>query len=322
MRSIEYFHFTVPSLSALPPAMRAAIEQHQPAQEIRGIIVIPPQEYPDTRLKLLAHLPFRWQKTPRRTLVFGERQITILSAEQSGGLATTVIPIDAIVSIDLAVVLLYAYLRLAWLTGGGLYTQKIEFNAVGERAIRNQVNLLRAGGRSEPEQRAPSGALEEVLAPLPLKFRNYMRLALLTGEDLAAVVYQPAVRRGKGWLRPYIAPNRAVGLTACDVVIVEEQLRAYTKYGMVTRYFSTAHLQRVSFDSYDDMPEIVWMQLSSGTDQASQPVRILLTTAGAVAFYGACRTALGVPVTWTEHRAAEPDQTAEQEPAEEVVGSR
>lgn len=272
MKTVHYFLTQVDSLDTLPRETAAAIQAEAHSQALNGMIVIPPQEYPVVRSMRLLHLPFLWRITPKRTLAFGERDLICVSVDGQGQMVTHVVPLTSITSLEIATVLLYAWAQFTWTGRGQVETLKIEFNAVGERLLRQHMGGMRgASFTCQPNLVAADPRVEQVVAEMPLKFRNYLRYALLTGEKLRAVLFQPAFRRGDSRLHPYLAPSRAIGLTDRAVVLVEEDVAARTTYGVITRYFPLEKVADVRFEP-DDV--CVWLSLAVGQRGATQTVRL------------------------------------------------
>ncbi|MCC7205774.1 MAG: hypothetical protein IT323_00615 [Anaerolineae bacterium] len=278
-KAVHYFLTQVDSLDTLPRETAAAIRAHMQGQSLDGLIVIPPQEYPVMRSMKLLHLPFMWRVTPKRTLAFGERDLMCVSVDSQGRMATHVMPLASITSLEIATVLLYAWAQFAWADGGQVQTLKIEFNAVGEHLLRRKMAALRdAAFTVQPALVAPDPRAEQIVGDMPLKFRNYLRYALLKDEPVRAAFYQPAFRRGDSRLRPYLAPNRAIALTDRAVVLVEEDVAGHTTYGVITRYLPLDKIADVRFEQDE---ACIWLSLAVGEGGVTQTVRLPLQTARA-----------------------------------------
>ncbi len=285
MKAVHYFLTQVDSLDTLPRETAAAIQAQAHGQALDGLLVIPPQEYPVVRSGRLLHLPFLWRITPKRTLAFGERDLICVSVDSHGQAITHTIPLNSIISLEIATVLLYAWAQFTWTAHGQVETLKIEFNAVGEHILRRRLGAIR-GVSFAPhcELIARDPDVESDAAAMPLKFRNYLNYALLKGEALRAVLFQPAFRRGEGRLRPYLAPNRAIGLTDRSVVLVEEDVAGHNTYGVITRYFPLEKIADARFESDD---HCVWLSMAIGESGATQTVRLPVQTSRAPALEAA-----------------------------------
>ncbi len=267
VKPIDRFLTKVETVDELPGPVAAAVRQSQADQSIFGIVVIPPQEYPIRRIGWLGDLPFGWRVTPRRTVVFGERFVVIVDADRMGSLDTTVIPLNTITSLELATVLLYAYMQLTWIDGDQIRSTKVEFNAVDEHIIRCYLDQLRDFSSIHQE---PVPLVQDTsLAHLPLKFRNYLRMALLPGERLVVAVHQPPIRRAGGWLRPLISPHRTVAITNQHVILLEDELRSHMEYAIITRFLPVRCIQSLAFERTEDA---VWMRLSLGDTAAKHHI--------------------------------------------------
>ncbi len=258
------FPIPIAAVDDLLPPVRAALIQHQPTSTGQRIIRIPPGAYPIRRSAWLFELSFGWRRTPERFLGFGDDGITIVEIDDDGKLSAAHIPLACLLEIYMETVLLYSSLEFVWMQGKHLETKKIEYNTVGETLIRRQIDRTRAAC---PSMLAPARVLprEETLAPLPLKFRNYLRSCLLPGEPLHAAVYQPAIRQTAGTFRPYISPNRTIGITERFVILVEDrqvlqrgERSAESDYAMIEHFYPLRHIEQVTIDT---TPDVSWLRL-------------------------------------------------------------
>ena len=95
---------------------------------------------------------------------------------------------------------------------------RLEFSTVGLHMLRAAVGRLAGGPPASAANPAPGISL----AALPLKFRNYLRTALLPGEAVRAACFLPEVLPDGGWLRSRLAPNRTVAFTDWHMIVLEE----------------------------------------------------------------------------------------------------
>jgi hypothetical protein len=285
-KAVTYFLYPVQSLDDLPMPIGEAIRPHLADDQIRSIIVIPPQDYAvrreETRWK--KNLPFRWRDTPQRTLVFGDRQLVMVEAEKNGDIHSLVIPLDCLIYAGLATILLYAYLELVWVSGQQIEKRFIEYNAVGERLIRKQVEWA----RTQIVPRMPGFAhmpSSQTSAQLPFKFNNYLKFGLLPDENVLVAVHQPAIRRGEGWLQPYISPNRTVAITDSHLIILEEaERKRKSSYGIITRFIPLDRLQQAQFHVE---AELCWLYLTLGFGDTTERLEIPLEAANSRDLRGA-----------------------------------
>lgn len=285
-KTVEYFLFPVEAVADLPAPVAALVEQAGFAPQT--ILVIPPQEYPIYHQYRFFALAYGERTTPRRTLVFGADRLLVI--EQAAALRQIVIPYQAIVALDLAVVLLYAYITLTWQAAERRETLKIEYNAVGEALIRSGAQHIR---RTYPllESSAPDSTLT-ILGALPLKFRNYLRFSLLPDEQVFSAVFQPALEYPRRLLRTRLAGDRTIALTTAGITILETDASRAIQYGVTTRYFPLAALERVTFEPRADT--FTWMDIGLPGYDVSLP----LTAANAEAVAAALERFLpGVPVS-------------------------
>jgi hypothetical protein len=272
MKAVHYFLTQVESLDTLPRETAGAIRAQAQGQALGGLIVIPPQEYPVARSGRLLHLPFLWRVTPKRTLAFGERDIICVSVDSRGRSLTHTIPLKAIVSLEIATVLLYAWAQFTWTGHGQVETLKIEFNAVGEHVLRRRLEAIRGAWFARQDDLIVGDPNVECdIAAMPLKFRNYLHYGLLKGETLKAVLFQPAFRRVEARFRPYLAPSRAIGLTDRAIVLVEEDVAGHATYGVITRYLPLEKIADVRFEPDEDC---MWLSIAVGEGEAKQVIRL------------------------------------------------
>jgi hypothetical protein len=289
VKPIDRFLIQVETVDELPGPVSAAIRQIQADQSILGIVVIPPQEYPIRRIGWLGDLAFGWRVTPQRTVVLGEYEVVIVDVDHTGSLDTTTIPLKAIIGFELATVLLYAYMQLTWIDGDQTRSAKIEFNAVDEHIIRCYLDQLRDLSSAHPQ--AMPLAQDANFAELPLKFRNYLRMALLPCERLLVVVHQPPIHRVEGWWHPFISPHRTIAITDQHVIVLEDDLRSHLQYTIITRFLPLRYVQSLTFET---TPDAVWMRLSVGDLRTAQDIAIPLDAIAAETIEGALEDILRV----------------------------
>ncbi len=273
-KSVEYFLFLVPTVEDLPaPVAEIVGEAGFPPQTI---LIVPPQEYPIFHQYRFFSMTYGQRTTPRRTLVFGADRLLVI--EQEAALRQIVIPYEALVSLDLAIVLLYAYISFTWRAHDRFETLKVEYNAVGESFIRAEAQRIRQ--TRPPLPLAAPDATEAILRALPLKFRNYLRFSLFGGEQVFSAVYQPAIEYPRRTLRPRLSGDRTVALTSAGMTVLEEEASRVLNYGLTTRCFPLSSLDRVDFEP---QPDFTWMRLSL----PAQDTRIPLSHANADAIHQA-----------------------------------
>ncbi len=282
-KAIEYFLYPVDSVSELPEPVQHEIAQ-LPPQSVHRMVVVPPQDFPVIRFKRFGNLPFGWRTTPKRVLIFGDQYTAIINSEPAGQITTITIPLDAIVTIELATMLLRAHVEFTWLCGNQTETFKIEFNAVGELLIRRELNYLRSviAERARLPNRNQSNLPEVAIANLPLKYRNYVRYALLSQERILAAIYQPAVRQSQRLLRGYLSPNRAVAVTNQHLIAVEDERWGIKgDYGVITRFIPLNRICRITFEP---LPDATWVRFTLGAPESGAELSIPLSPDEAISF--------------------------------------
>jgi hypothetical protein len=272
-KAVEYFLYPVPTVDDLAAPV-AEIARHELARQLaarqqpfapHSILVVPPQDYPRFRQTRFFSVAYGERVTPQRTLLFGPDRLTVI--ERDTGLRRIDIPYAALVSVEMAVVLLYAYVAFRWMNGDRLETLKIEYNAVGEAFIRDAVQHLRS---TWPQAATATGdQTQAILKPLPMKFRNYLRLSLLPGEQVGGVVFQPAIGSPRRWLRPRLSGDRTVALTTAGITLVEEEASWSLGYGVATRYFPAESIIRIDLEPSGNL---VWARIRLTGHNAHVPL--------------------------------------------------
>jgi hypothetical protein len=290
------FPYIVESMNQLPVRAAAAIRLHQSEASIHSITVFPPQYYSTMHLGRLSRRWFGLRKTPRRTVVLGDHQAIIVAVDRGGRQTTQVIPYSALIEIELALMILYAYVQFTWMDEGQAETVKIEFNAVRTAIIRERLDWLRdmISAHSRHSAPCPEGEEESLLTNAPGKLRSYLKAALLPTEPLLTAVYQSALRRSKGWARSrYISPNRIVALTDRHLILVEEECVPYPTYGAITRFCPLDGIQFVTFESGSDA---IRMGVVLGTAQTTHEIGIPLSPANAAALRDSFGNTMAIPI--------------------------
>ncbi len=288
LRTVDRFPYCYSHLGELPQPVADKVREANGDAGVIGIIHLPPQERSSTFIGRFG-LRFLWHDTPTWTMVFGEQQLTLVSRDSDGQMVTYVIPHRDVVSIEIGTILLYAYVELQWLAADHIDRLKIEFNAIGERMIRMHLDQIR------PWIAPPIEALEVEGLPLPdlaLKFRNYLRMALLPGEKLREVVFQPAIFGRGRWIRTQLAQGRTIAVTDRHVLFVEDDPRPHNRYGVVTRYIPLGKVQNVSLDP---MPEYSWLRMIVGNTHLTREQAIPLEAPAAAILSDAICRQLSMP---------------------------
>jgi hypothetical protein len=278
----QRFPTLVHSVEELPPSLQEMVLPYQSGET--PIVRIPPGHYPFPRTLWRFLLPFGWRRTPERIMVFEPETITVIESDPDGPVTATSIPRAFLLKIHLVVVLLYSYIELVWVDGDHVETKKIEYNTVGEALIRRGMDRLRAAC---PPCLPPAEtrAREELLAPLPIKFRHYLRSSLLPDEQLYAAVYQPVIRQGSGPFRPRLSPNRAVGITERCMIVIEDRHDSASSdvdYAIYQYFYPFSHIQHVAVET---LPDVTWLKLQHGSGEVTQETDLALLPANAEALW-------------------------------------
>ena len=277
----QLFPTLVTSVGKLSAPLQEAVQPH--CSSTSHIVRIPPGYYPFRRTWGRIRGPFSWRQTPERIVVFEPDTITIIESNPAGLVTTTSVARTALLKIHVFVFLLYAYFELVWVDNDRIETRALEYNTVGEALILQGIDRLRtAYPPSLPP--APVEDRQALLARLPLKFRNYLRDSLLPDEQLYAAIFQPAIRQATGLMHPYLSPDRAVGITERQIILVENRRDRWSSdvgYSTFCCFYPLAHIQHITIEA---TPDVSWLRLLHGCGSVTQATDIALlpTNAGAL----------------------------------------
>ena len=267
-RGFETFLVPVDDVSALPATFAAALAAVHPLALVGGMLLIPPQPFLSSRLDRLRRPWYATRYTPQRLLAFGDEQITMVEQAGDSAAEPVVIPIDSLLAIDLTTILLHATVEFTWASGSQARALKLRYNAVGERFMEAEVNVVRAL-RTTVHRRRPALTREAAraeLADLPLKFRNYLWMTLLKDDAVVELVFQPAIRE-KGRFHRQIAPGRLIAVTTREILVLED-IR-YAEYGIARRSYPLSALAQVC---YEALPDGNGLRLTFRTGMAAHDV--------------------------------------------------
>jgi hypothetical protein len=187
-----------------------------------------------------------------------------------------VIPLADLLAIRLVSVLLYMYLELTWMSRDQCETIKIEFNAVGERMIKRELDHVRAVLAAQlPSQ---IGTVQEVpITHFPFKFQSYTYEDLLPGEKICLGVCEPKIQASSRYIHSYLSPNRVFVLTDKQLLVLEDRNRRFleadlSEYWMERCFYPRAQIRSVQFEP---QPNVTWMHLCLG-DRLAHEVRLPL----------------------------------------------
>ncbi len=275
----QQFPTLVTSVGKLSAPLQEAVRPH--CSNTSHIVRIPPGYYPFRRTWGKFRGSFGWRQTPERILVFEPDTITIIESNPAGLVTTTSVARTALLKIHVFVFLLYSYFELVWVDNDHIETRAFEYNTVGEKFIQQGIDRLRTAYPPDLPP-APVEDREALLARLPLKFRNYLRDSLLPDEQLYTAIFQPAIRQATGLIHPYLGPDRAVGITERQIILVEnrrDRLSAEVGYSTYCCFYPLTHIQHITIEATGD---ISWLKLRHGYGNVTQATDIALlpTNAG------------------------------------------
>lgn len=277
---LAHLPYVVETLEALPPQVAAVVEARHPADDRRVMIAIPVQEYPrqQSGWRRFVLFQFDWVRTPPRTLVFGERRITIVEQPEPDAITTYQIELNALASIELTHILLYNRLDLGWTTPDGFRTLAIEYSRVNDELIRAEIDHTRAL-LTTPDVPVTAAGATGSIDHLPLKFRNYLRSALLPDERVLVAAFQPPIRDSKRRFGRPLAPGRAIALTDRHLLVIDEgEATIVDRYAMTTGFYPLRALQGIAFER---TPDFTGLHIGLGPDAAPHSVHLLLSEANA-----------------------------------------
>lgn len=281
-KAIHDFAARVASLDDLPPSTAAAIRQHTSDAAIQALLTLPSQRYPLARAHRWRVLPFGWRLTPDRVLAYTPEALLVAETDAAGNVTVRGVPLDAVLVFEVTVNLLYGCLALHWVEDGRVVLQNLEFSTVGLHMMRTALDAWRKGLPYPPVDPAPGTSL----AALPLKFRNYLRTALLPGEAVRAACFLPEVPANGGWLRSRRAPNRTVAFTDWHVIVLEEDTGPrVANYSLTTRCLPWRGVRGLDLVTQPD--GLVEAVLTLGLDGVRQTWRWRLDPAAAEALRAA-----------------------------------
>ncbi|MCC6612526.1 MAG: hypothetical protein IT320_03550 [Anaerolineae bacterium] len=278
----DRFPILVTSIGKLSASLQQAVQPYCSGET--HIVRIPPGYYPFRRMWGRLELPFGWRRTPERIMVFEPDAITIIESDPAGQVTTTTVLRTALLKIHVFVELLYAYIELVWVDGNAIETRKFEYNTVGEALILQGIDRLRAA-YSPCLPAAQVDDREKTPARLPLKFHNYLRGSLLPDEQLLAAIFQPAIWQRTGVLRQCLSPNRAVGITERQIILVEDRKDRFSvevNYSTVCCFYPLAHIQHMDVEVTEDASRL---KLQHGCGGVMQATDIALSPANAEAVW-------------------------------------
>lgn len=254
-RSLERFPRIIQTLDDLPAPLVDSVRQHRSADAIQCTIYVPPGRYPFRRTLWRFELPFGWRRTPARALLIGERTITVIEVEPELAPVVTTVPLAKLLDVHLFLVLLYSWLELTWEDQGAAKSIRVEYNAVGDALIWDGVTRIRETFARHTFSAATAQPSVD-LSDFPFKFKSYLRISLMPGEQLIAAVYQPAIRAQGPTLQRFVTPNRAVLVTDHNVIVLEDQHNRFRRgdkgnadYVISRHFYPLDRLQRAQVAS-------------------------------------------------------------------------
>lgn len=270
------FARAVKSLDELDPAVGTALAKSiEPGEAIRQIIAAPKQALLGVGQKKQSWLNrwLPWELTPDWVLVVAEERVLVATVDRPRAVpVVTSTRIADMLSFETGKILLHAWVEWTCPAQNRADRTRIHYNAVGQRMFREALDYMRQGVAGFPS--ACNDRQLEYLSDLPFKFMNIITYdSLLPGEQVQAVVYQPAIWTTHLRLfRRQQAAARALVLTDRYLLIAEEELTGRADHwGLITRFFPR---NRIRSATVVREPTSVCLQLILEHRGATQTVRL------------------------------------------------
>jgi hypothetical protein len=269
---LSRFARTVKSLDDLEPTIGAVLAEHvEPGESIRQIIAAPRQAVLSSRhtAKGWFGMPLPWELTPDWVLVLMEERVLAAAVDQPGAMpVVTSTRIADILSLEMGAILLHAWLEWTFSSQGRTVRTRIYYNAVCQRLFQKALDTMRQGPGAPQTTRGDRHL--EYLYDLPFKFMNIiMRNLLLPGEQVQAVVYQPAIWTTRFRLfRRQQTAAMALVLTDSHILVAQEELTGRADHwGLITRFFPRCHIQHATMEQE---AAYIWLRLALERRGATQ----------------------------------------------------
>lgn len=242
-RSADFHPYTIDAIDALPAGLRAVAEAAMPAGErlVRGFVAPPDYRSPDGLSAPRA--------VPAQALLFLHGGVLHIQAAppNADAPAPVFLQPEKLLWMRSSHLLLHGQLELVSAMQGEAVRLAMEFNALGWRLLPPEWHTLvaRAIGMGTPattehveEKYIFSEQETELLEQTPDKFAEGLgRYGLYTGEQLAGVVFQPALwKQNLLTFDEQLMPNTLVALTEASVLIIAEEsalVRKSEQFGLI-----------------------------------------------------------------------------------------
>ncbi len=245
----------VDRIEDLPASLRQALTTAlQPGEPIRHMIHAPYQGKLQRRKTRRSRFGFSlpWQLSPDWLLALTLSRLLLVSISGEGARPQVIsIPLANILHLQSGVILLFSWLEITWIEHGEVHSQEVYFNAVCERFFDQLAMLIRSEIAPQPQPMPRLHSNQEILAPLPYKFKNLipMRL-LLPGEQIARVAFRPAAyARALGIFRQMVSAQLALTLTDRHLLLAEEEVGVTEgSYGLISTFLPLRHICGASLE--------------------------------------------------------------------------
>jgi hypothetical protein len=196
-----------------------------PAGEVRGIFLVPPQEFPSWA---------KYRYSSRHALIFTSTEVIHAQTAALGQPAQVhLVPAAAVHYVQVGQLLLYGRLEIGYAANGQAQHVALEFNTVGWDLLQPALReLLRDVSVVSPPPpvgvQTPAISAAEI-ERLPFKFASGLQIYTLSpGERLLALAFQPGLwTRCLLIFRRQVTPAIVMALTDRPVSLIEEE-RALT----------------------------------------------------------------------------------------------
>ncbi len=294
------------SLDEVDVSIREAIQQALlPGEALRDL----PGKSPNRPLGKLIYAPYQgllprrgkprtffnfllpWEFTPTWYLGLTADRLLMVRLAPKGnrlvldaGPRVTAIPLEAIISIQIGVVLLFSWLEITWAENGAARKETVYFNAVCDFLFFHLAAMLRSQIAGEPvelndlladREPHPDPASLQALSALPYKFKNLIPMrGLLPKEQIFRLVYRPAIWRSQLHLfRVQAAPRLVLLRTNHHLLFVEEEIAQMKEgYGLITTFVPAANVCSIAVEQKNATRSYLIIQ--AGLQGAAQEWRV------------------------------------------------
>jgi hypothetical protein len=264
----------VHAVEALDPAIQAEVVKHlQSEEQILQIISIPPMRAPEIVQNTWGRINYMHpvKISPRTYLISTQQRLLVIVQPEPGSAPhSTLIHVSEILSLELGVILLFAWAAVRWNNRGQIETTRFYFNSVRDELFKQ---ILRRLSRAEIERAnlppCPEQRSLEALQKLPFKFKNILRSShLFPDEGIRGVAFSPAVFQNRMIIfRKMLEPNLALIRTNYHVLVMHEELGNNARYGAVYHYYPLSSVVHASVQQIEGAVQLDLFLCKHGVEE-------------------------------------------------------